>query len=183
MINHTVRLKESVCVGQSVIQFAPSSTGSEDYNKLADEIIRRRDVSLEQAKTAMIQYEGLASTQSSATPEPVLFPRDKRMQARHDNGSHEKQKVVLDFSQQLGNEIKIAGEFNDWIPDGGIETIYEQDGIKKVFYVSPGDYEYRLVVDGRWKNDPTNPNKILNPLGVHNSMLHVATDSELRQYS
>jgi chromosome partitioning protein len=183
MINHTVRLKESVCVGQSVIQFAPSSTGSEDYQKLADEIIRHRPLSLEQSKTAMIPHLDQPVTPTNVVPEPVLFSRDNRKPEQHDNGTHEKRKVVLDFSQQLGNEIKIAGEFNDWVPDDGIETIYEQDGIKKVFYVSPGDYEYRLVVDGRWKNDPTNPNKVLNTHGVHNSMLHVAIDSELRQYS
>jgi len=30
-----------------------------------------------------------------------------------------------------------------------------------------------LVVDGKWRNDPTNPEQVLNPLGIHNSMLRV----------
>jgi chromosome partitioning protein len=184
MINHTVRLKESVCVGQSVLEFAPTSTGAMDYNALADEIVQGKSSTLGQSVAAKLaQQPSPAKTQAHDTSGPVLFSQGHTATVRPEQESTAKQKVVLDFSQQLGHEIQVAGEFNDWVPDDGIETIVEPDAIKKVFYVSPGNYEYRLVVDGRWKNDPTNPNKVLNPLGVHNSMLHVSADSELRQYN
>jgi len=39
--------------------------------------------------------------------------------------------------------------------------------------VPPGKYQYRLVVDGQWQEDPYNEKAILNPYGEYNSVLEV----------
>jgi hypothetical protein len=86
------------------------------------------------------------------------------------------QRIELVYPNYNDRDLKIAGEFNDWVPDQGVETFLDGDAIHKVLYIKPGEYQYRLVIDGKWRNDPTNPEQILNSLGVHNSMLKVGND-------
>lgn len=81
--------------------------------------------------------------------------------------------VVLNY-QGLGcRRLQIAGDFNDWIPDDGVET-RERDGRwQKVLHVPEGAYEYRIIIDGIWQQDPTNPCAVPSALGGHNSLLRV----------
>jgi hypothetical protein len=39
--------------------------------------------------------------------------------------------------------------------------------------VRPGGYEYRLIIDGVWQQDPDNPKAAPNDLGGYNSLLNV----------
>jgi hypothetical protein len=56
--------------------------------------------------------------------------------------------------------------------------VEENGTVHKVFFAPAGDYQYRLIIDGKWRNDPTNPDQVLNPMGVHNSMLRVGKESQ-----
>lgn len=85
-------------------------------------------------------------------------------------------RVELCYENFARRELKIAGDFNDWIPDEGVETIEENGSVRKIFFAPAGEYQYRLVIDGKWRNDPTNPHQVLNPHGVHNSMLRVGNE-------
>ena len=38
----------------------------------------------------------------------------------------------------------------------------------------PGEYQYRLIVDGEWRDDPKGPKKVPNPFGTQNCVLIVA---------
>jgi hypothetical protein len=40
--------------------------------------------------------------------------------------------------------------------------------------LSPGTYEYCLIVDGHWRHDPRCPDSVENPFGGLNSVLNVA---------
>jgi hypothetical protein len=37
----------------------------------------------------------------------------------------------------------------------------------------PGSYQYRLIVDGVWQEDPSNPEQVPNYSGGYNSVLQV----------
>lgn len=81
--------------------------------------------------------------------------------------------VVLSF-QDLGcRRLQIAGDFNNWIPDGGVETRQIAGQWQKVLRVPEGAYEYRVIIDGIWQQDPTNPYEVPNSLGGNNSLLRV----------
>jgi hypothetical protein len=84
-----------------------------------------------------------------------------------------RQMVVLTFSDIDCNRLQLAGDFNDWIPDQNVETRKLNGRWQKVFTAEPGVYEYRLLVDGKWQADPTNPYEIPNDLGGINSLLQV----------
>jgi 1,4-alpha-glucan branching enzyme len=69
------------------------------------------------------------------------------------------------------DEVKVAGNFNAWNPDatplknaGGGEWVIR-------LLLRSGQYEYRFVVDGRWREDPQVPQHVPNPYGALNSVL------------
>ena len=195
LIHNTVRLKEAVCVGQSIIHFDPKSIASRDYLKLADEIIQRSsDEQAVVAEEICWLMNRLDETNSIPTLSPAQFDNEGVVlegtletggrndfennidKNHHQNYAHKGEdlhRVELCYRNYDDRDLKIAGEFNGWIPDEGIETVQENGTVHKIFYAPAGEYQYRLVIDGKWRNDPTNPDQIINTLGVHNSMLRV----------
>ena len=72
------------------------------------------------------------------------------------------------------NSVQIAGDFNGWQPEKGIFNEKESDGVWfKALKLDPGAYQYRLVIDGEWRNDPNNPKYVVNEYGEKNSILTV----------
>ena len=70
--------------------------------------------------------------------------------------------------------VRLAGDFNEWIPDSGVVLDrYPGGGWTKFYALSPGRYEYKLVVDGKWVVDPLNPNRVKNDAGSENSVLEI----------
>lgn len=186
MIHNTVRLKEAVCAGQSIIHFDKRSIATKDYLDLADEIIRRsvdEKAIIEQETSWLMNQLDVTNSQpdemilDEVSPLSSMEYNDELPQENNilsiDGSDHSLHRVELSYQDYLNRDLKIAGEFNDWIPDEGIETIEENGTLHKIFFAPAGEYQYRLVIDGKWRNDPTNPEQIVNPLGVHNSMLRV----------
>lgn len=85
----------------------------------------------------------------------------------------EEQEIVLEFVSQTAREVKVAGEFNDWRPES-TPLIKAKDGEWVVrLMLRAGEYEYRLVVDGQWIEDPEADQRAANPHGGFNSVLRV----------
>jgi len=85
--------------------------------------------------------------------------------------------VVVRFSDASASDVRIAGDFNGWIPDKGVQSRIESDGNDrvwtKILVLPPGTYQYRYVVDGEWRADPENTRSIPSPSGRLNSVLVV----------
>ncbi len=83
--------------------------------------------------------------------------------------------VVVRFRDERANDVRIAGDFNGWIPDKGVRSLIESDsGTRvwtKILQLPPGEYEYRYVVDGEWVEDPENAQP--EPTGAPRSVLVV----------
>lgn len=74
----------------------------------------------------------------------------------------------------IGQEVAIAGEFNDWRPERTPMRANPTTGmLEAVAEIPPGTWQYRLVVDGRWMPDAFNPVTSPNPFGGINSVVHV----------
>ena len=73
--------------------------------------------------------------------------------------------------------VAIAGDFNGWVPDKGVRSLIESEGPErvwtKILTLPPGTYEYRYIVDGEWREDPENPQRVPSALGGRNSILVV----------
>jgi hypothetical protein len=71
--------------------------------------------------------------------------------------------------------IALAGSFNNWQP---LRTLFVKDGIgwRCTLQLLPGKYPYRIIVDGKWQTDPSNPLTEADGQGNANSILTVAKD-------
>ena len=71
------------------------------------------------------------------------------------------------------NTVAVAGDFNNW--DAQVHPLKKgKDGTWKVtLRLKPGTYEYMFFVDGEWREDPQNPNRVPNPHGGFNSVCEV----------
>lgn len=85
--------------------------------------------------------------------------------------------VVVRYRDAAANDVRIAGDFNGWVPDRGVRSLIESEGKTrvwtKILSLPPGTYEYRYVVDGEWREDPDNPEAVTSAVGGRNSLLVV----------
>ena len=88
-----------------------------------------------------------------------------------------RREVVVQFRDLRAADVRIAGDFNGWVPDKGVRSLIEADGEgrvwTKILQLPPGTYQYRYVVDGEWREDPDNPQVVTNPVGGRSSVLTV----------
>ncbi|HHH45074.1 MAG TPA: hypothetical protein ENK49_13125 [Gammaproteobacteria bacterium] len=158
-IRHTVRAREAAWFGKPLIDYAPHATAARDYRRLADE---------------MLAASGLAVVtppKEALEPPHVTEQEDNHMTLT--GKRPQRQMVVLNFDEIECKRLQLAGDFNNWVPDQDIETRHVNGHWQKVFTAPPGVYEYRIVVDGKWQQDPTNPAEIPNELGGINSLLQI----------
>jgi chromosome partitioning protein len=89
----------------------------------------------------------------------------------------EPREVIVHFRDQVAHDVRIAGDFNGWVPDKGVRSLIEAQGTgrvwTKILQLPPGTYEYRYVVDGEWREDPENPDVTISSVGGRNSVLVV----------
>jgi len=80
----------------------------------------------------------------------------------------DKQKVTFSY---LGGEAKtvlLAGDFTGW-EQAPVGLKKDKGGVwKKTLALPPGRYEYRLLVDGQWRDDPQCINRRPNQFGGQN---------------
>jgi chromosome partitioning protein len=85
--------------------------------------------------------------------------------------------VFVRFADNQAGDVRIAGDFNGWVPDKGVRSVIEaENGARvwtKILQLPPGTYQYRYVVDGEWREDPDNGNTAPSPTGRLNSVLVV----------
>jgi chromosome partitioning protein len=100
-----------------------------------------------------VELEALGLLQDDAIPSLDEAPRE----------------VVVRFRDQSASDVRIAGDFNGWVPDKGVRSLIEAEGETrvwtKILQLPPGTYQYRYVVDGEWREDPENPERASNEVG------------------
>jgi len=144
-IRLSVRVREAAARGVPVDRLAPRAPVSRDFAALAAELER-----------------GVAVRPPGPRPGAVQGLRTTR------HG------VYLTRSDVPPEQVRLAGDFNGWVPDGGVVLeVHDDGGWTKFVPLEPGSYRYKLVVDGRWQTDPLNPRTEANDLGSRNSVLEI----------
>ncbi len=148
VIRLNVKLREAARHGVPVNLYTPAANGALDYAAAALEI--------------------------EACPPPP---------ARTDVPTEEKltqpdpKEIVIRFRDAAAGDVRIAGDFNGWVPDKDVQSLVQAEGPErvwtKILNLPPGTYHYRYVVDGEWREDPDNPNAVPGPVGGRNSVLVV----------
>ncbi len=95
----------------------------------------------------------------------------------HRSGKH----VVFTFEAPAEADVRILGDFNGWDAQ---PLHYSGDGIWETgIDLEEGVYEYKFVVDGRHRLDPSNPDEVVAPDGSVRSRLRVLEDGEVTYYN
>jgi len=84
-----------------------------------------------------------------------------------------RRRILFTIDDQKAHEVAVVGDFNTW--DHARHPM-KRDGSglwQKVMMLPPGQYEYKFLVDGQWRTDPTNPHQCINCYGTYNNILHV----------
>jgi chromosome partitioning protein len=149
VIRLNVKLREAARHGVPINRYAPGANGTLDHASLA------------------IEVEASPPTERR-TDIPVEERPTRDIQNRE---------VAMRFRDANAADVRIAGDFNDWVPDKGVRSVIESEGQTrvwtKIFSLPAGSYQYRYVVDGEWREDPANPDTVPSPTGQPNSVLVV----------
>jgi chromosome partitioning protein len=143
-INLNDKLREAASLGLPITEYAPDSTGFKDYMALAREVIA--------SETARVG----------------------RLEAPVRSGPQARSGVLFALRVPGAHDVRLAGDFNGWIPDRDVLSLKEDGGLwKKFVFLGPGSYQYKFVVDDEWREDPHNPLVTLDSLGGQSSVLVV----------
>jgi chromosome partitioning protein len=143
VIRANVKLREAARRGVPIHAFAPRAAGAEDHAALA----------LEVALGAPSAWDTRSAAAGAA------------------------REVAVRFRDANARDVRIAGDFNGWVPDKDVRSSLEVAGKErvwtKVLTLPPGRYRYRYLVDGEWREDPSNPERASAPAGGRHSVLVV----------
>ncbi len=84
-----------------------------------------------------------------------------------------KKRVTFTVHAPHAREVAVAGTFNDWDPSTRALKREEGGNWAVTFFLAPGKYEYRFVVDGIWTDDPCCTTRCWNQYGGENCILVV----------
>ena len=71
-------------------------------------------------------------------------------------------------------EVVLTGEFTGWAKDKVRLAPAGPGEWGAQLELPPGEYQYRLLIDGQWRDDPSVLKKVPNPFGTQNGVLIVA---------
>ena len=96
------------------------------------------------------------------------LPGSETRRLRRVKGGRKPQAFV--WSAARGNNVFLAGDFSDWKP---VPMERSGNGFTAVVELSPGEHQYKFIVDGEWQSDPSAPEAVPNGFGTANSVVRV----------
>ncbi len=79
-----------------------------------------------------------------------------------------KQKVTFTYIAPEAQAVLLVGDFTGW-QQAPLKFKKDRQGLWKTsITLAPGRYEYRLLVDGEWRDDPQCPHRKANQFGGEN---------------
>ena len=129
------------------------------------------------------EFKFVINNEYWAEPSSNYLNIERALKSGHDLGSYNL-KLYTAFPDKNGNvrfrlrgyenarKVVLSGSFNRW--EDNLFQMYKIDGgWEIILQLSPNEYEYRFIVDGRWMEDPSNPDKVVNEFGEYNSHIDV----------
>lgn len=82
-------------------------------------------------------------------------------------------RVPFEVRAAGAREVIVTGDFSAWKEDG-IRLKKEGDGLwTTTLQLEPGEYQYRLRIDGEWRDHEQAVERVPNPYGSTNGVLKV----------
>jgi len=83
-------------------------------------------------------------------------------------------KVPLRIRAEGAKEVVLTGDFTQWAKDKIRLTPVTSGEWITLLELAPGEYQYRLIVDGEWRDHPEATRRVANSFGTQNCVLIVA---------
>ena len=99
---------------------------------------------------------------ATGTKAPGVKPQIKR------------RRVTLRIEAPYAEKVLLMGDFNQWDEKKHPMKKGKHGMWQKIIMVPAGRYEYRFLVDGQWRNDPSNGQMCANSFGSTNNILEVS---------
>ncbi len=77
--------------------------------------------------------------------------------------------------------VEVTGDFTGWNKDGIRLRRHGQDGWRALLTLEPGEYQYRLRVNGEWKDHAEASKRVSNSFGTQNCLFEVAVADDLQR--
>jgi 1,4-alpha-glucan branching enzyme len=79
-----------------------------------------------------------------------------------------KRKVTFACVAPEARAVSLAGNFTNW-DQAPVRLKKSKEGLwQATLSLAPGSYQYRLLVDGQWQDDPQCSVRVPNPFGTEN---------------
>lgn len=85
----------------------------------------------------------------------------------------ESKRVELVVDAQEATQVAVTGDFTGWSPEGVPLAKDEHGEWRATLELAPDEYQYRLKIDGEWRDHSTADKRVLNPFGSENCVLLV----------
>jgi 1,4-alpha-glucan branching enzyme len=82
--------------------------------------------------------------------------------------------VPIDVRAEGAMKVAITGDFNRWAKEGRPLSQNGKGCWRVVLELAPGEYQYRLIVDGQWRDHAEAQKRVPNPFGTENCVLVVS---------
>lgn len=79
-------------------------------------------------------------------------------------------RISFSLSAPDARSVKLAADFTGWEGDAREMKRQANGSWKATVKVSPGQHEYRFIVDGQWTDDPRCESRKPNPFGGENCL-------------
>ena len=83
-------------------------------------------------------------------------------------------KIPLRIRAVGAKEVVLTGDFTQWAKDKVRLTPAAAGEWITMLELAPGEYQYRLIVDGEWRDHPEATRRVANSFGTQNCVLTVA---------
>lgn len=132
----------------------------------------------EAANTALKQLERETYQLITTDKTPLLSVlRVQTNKGKYDFILKKSQKIrhrfVFEPNDESYEKVQLAGNFNNWSPNGSEFQLNSAGKWEKEVLIDPGLHQYQFVVDGNWILDPANKDSVDNNIGGFNSSLQI----------
>jgi hypothetical protein len=85
----------------------------------------------------------------------------------------ELKKIEFCLEAPSAKSVKLAADFTHWEKFPHEMMRSENGDWFSAIWLAPGQYSYRFIVDGQWRDDPRATQRIPNPFGTENAVIAV----------
>lgn len=130
---------------------------------------------IESQRNGTIQEEAgcVKGTQRRRSVVPLASRSKRKAPLRYSPPRPQLRQVTFEFFDSQAASVSVAGTFTNWNPQACALRNADAGEWCLQTLLAPGRYEYRFLVDGQWRMDPTARHQVTDFCGGMNSVLAV----------